>query len=155
MHACSQSNGFKTMHLICIARFIKLLVLVKLNFYSQNTEKNPAGLHLDCFQSLKFNCYHWATWHLNKNKEGNVGACLSAKGLVDNGSRRRCQTTKMNWRINPSPQKPSCRSKSNLKLFEIIVNCFSYCNHNAYIYSKTIHPMNQNLYLCTKFSLFI
>lgn len=57
-------------------------------------------------------------------------------------------------RINPSPQKPSCRSKSNLKLFEIIVNCFSYCNHNAYIYSKTIHPMNRNLYLCTKFLLF-
>lgn len=52
MHACSQSSGFKTMHLICIARFIKLLVLVKLIFYSQNTEKNPAGLHLDCFQSI-------------------------------------------------------------------------------------------------------
>lgn len=133
MHACSQSSGFKTMHLICIARFIKLLVLVKLIFYSQSTEKKTTGLHLDCFQSLKFNCYHWATWHPNKNKEGKVGACLSAKGLVDNGSRRRCQTTKMNWRINPSPKRPSCRTKSNLKLFEVIVNCF--------LYTVTIMPI--------------
>lgn len=43
VHARSQSSVFETMHLICIAHFIKPLVLMKLILYSQSTENKPAG----------------------------------------------------------------------------------------------------------------
>lgn len=43
VHARSQSSVFETMHLICIALFIKPLVLMKLILYSQSKENKPAG----------------------------------------------------------------------------------------------------------------